>query len=88
MNELEKAAEKYAETFRFISETDSWFNNKYKTFIAGATSSYVEKEKIKLLISENKSILEMLKLHGNERVMIPLIDRIKELEQKLLEYGK
>ena len=47
LTNLEKEAEEYANNFRFIAETDSWFNNKCNSFIAGATSNYVNQQIIK-----------------------------------------
>ena len=85
--ELELEAEKFAELTRYKLDSErGWFQAKKEDFIAGATSKYVEKQKIEFALAENKSILNMIKLHeGNERIEMPLIWRIEELEQKLSE---
>lgn len=74
--QLELEAEKYG------YEKGGFMSEQAKAFIAGA--KYGEKKKLEFAIEENKSILNMLKLHsGDERLMLPCIWRIKELEQKL-----
>lgn len=60
MTELELEAYKYNKN---ASINELYLN---KSFIAGATSKYVEKQKLELLIEENKSILNMLKLHSGD----------------------
>lgn len=78
--ELEKEAEKYK-----LSTANKMTVEKFG-FIAGATSKWVEKQKLKSLIQENESILNMLKLHsGDERLMLPCVWRIQELQQQLSE---
>lgn len=85
--ELESEAEKYADYSNDcvpLSFGGKFNESHKKTFIAGATSKWVEKQKLELALAENKSILNMIKLHGgNERIEMPLIWRIEELEQKL-----
>ena len=74
-------------------EANTYVGNKYlaqeseaiEDFIAGATSKYIEKQKLEFAIKENKSILQMLVLHGNARTRLPVTERIKELEKKLSE---
>ena len=51
--ELESEGEKYAELFRFKVEAEkSWFQTKKEDFIAGATSKWVEKQKLKFTIEQ------------------------------------
>lgn len=57
LTNLEKEAEEYANNFRFIVETDSWFNNKCNSFIAGANSNHVKQQIIKGKIEVVNSIL-------------------------------
>jgi hypothetical protein len=54
-----------------------------KSFIAGASSKWVQVEKIKVQIDENDSILQMLFLHGNEGSRIRVVERIESLNQQL-----
>lgn len=39
------------------------------------------------VLEENKSMLEMIKLHGTERIRMPLLDRIQSLTNQI-EYLK
>lgn len=81
-----KELEQEAENLYPINSTGSMFmanreqiNNLYKQegFIAGATSKYVEKQKLEFAIEQLKKFRECTFGRG--------VDVIKELEQKLLE---
>lgn len=74
MNNLQQEAEEYANKFRFISETDSWFNNKTNSFIAGANSKYVNAQIIQAKI-------DGLSLASENALGI--IYRMQELEEQL-----
>ena len=52
-------------------------------FIAGTNSIHVKANKIKALIDENKSLLSMLKKHGNAQSRLFVTGRITELEEQL-----
>ena len=80
--ELELEAEKYAELFRFKVEAErSWFQAKKEDFIAGATSNYVEKQKLEFAIEQ----LESLKDVEHSDNFWYLENKILELKQKLSE---
>lgn len=53
------------------------------SFMMGATSIFVERRILQAQINENKSILSMLELHGTERIILPVKERIEKLEQEL-----
>ena len=58
----------------------------YEDFIMGATSNWVKTQKIKSLIIENESILEMIRIHdGSDRLMMPIRERIRSLNNQLRE---
>jgi hypothetical protein len=86
--QLNEAAEKYAEQFRFIPETQSWHKQKVTDFIAGTLSSeaangcnkHVEKAKIKFAIEQLKKVANFITLY-DERDGV--IDIISELQTKL-----
>lgn len=54
-----------------------------KNFIAGHNSKTTEVKVIQAQINENNSVLEMLKIHGNERCIFIVKNRIKNLQQQL-----
>lgn len=80
---LNDAIFKQSETF---IPDDAELQAHIKGFIAGATSSYVEQEKIKFAIS----VLNLQKINTNKDGLMyieadKVLNVIKELEQKLLE---
>ena len=78
--DLNKEAEEYSD----FGKTDSkWQPIVQNAFIVGANSKYVQTKILQAQIDENNSVLEMLKIHGNERCMFVVRHRIKELEQQL-----
>lgn len=87
MKELEEEAEKYAR--RFEENEQSGYNGKsisiedrieIEAFIAGATSKYVEKQKLQFAIHILRELkLEITDIGDFERNE----NKIKELEQKL-----
>ena len=93
MKELEIEAEKYLDkNYNLSYEITTWQRLHIKTFIAGATSSYVEQEKIKFAIEQLKCINENNCTGTEHQSFYDLLNmkenKIKELEQKLVEYGK
>lgn len=70
--ELELEAEKYAQEWGWETRTD---------FIAGATSKYVEKQKLEFAIEQLKSHIEHPTKPGYRRHDI--LNKIAELEQKI-----
>lgn len=90
---MDKELELEAEKLYPVNHIGSMFmanreqiNNFYKQkgFIAGATSKYVEKQKLKFAIEQIKSISLGLS-DGNTVTVYNLSQKIKELEQKLSE---
>jgi len=77
--DINKEAEEYANSFRFISETDSWFNNKYNSFIAGHNSKATQAK----ILQGQIEILEGV--NGEYHYSMYIVDKIKELQQKLKE---
>ena len=84
-------------------EAENYCNNNYphylnkkeallvqEDFIAGVNSKYVQAKILQAQIEENRSILRMLKLHGNAKNRLPVLMRVNELEQQLenLKYEK
>lgn len=88
MKTLEQEAKDYAENWGKIYPDKIW-EDMYPTdvsaldFIAGANSINVKANKIKALIDENKSLLSMLKKHGNAQSRLFVTGRITELEEQL-----
>jgi hypothetical protein len=88
MTKLEQEAKEYGENWGVYNPDKIW-EDMYPTdvsaldFIAGATSMYVKADKIKALIHENKSLLCMLKKHGNAQSRLFVTGRITELEEQL-----
>jgi len=72
--ELELEAEKHVKT---ISKFPKWNEHDASIFIAGATSKWVEKQKLEFAIEQLKRFREATFGEG--------VDVIKELEQKLSE---
>jgi chromosomal replication initiation ATPase DnaA len=86
MKNLVQEAEQYAEKSNInLVGKRTKHRDKYTIadFIAGATSKWVQVEKIKVQIDENDSILQMLFLHGNEGSRIRIVERIESLNQQL-----
>jgi hypothetical protein len=89
--DLNKEAEDYANyvrkgvVFDDIEECLIYTLNAKEDFIAGANSKYVQAKIIQAQIEENESILRMLKLHGNARNRLPVIERISNLQVQLKE---
>jgi hypothetical protein len=88
MKELKKEAEKYAKNTEQVIAHGlySTKGDRKLGFIAGATSTYVEQEKIKFAIS----VLNLQKVNTNKDGLMyieadKVLNVIKELEQKLLE---
>ena len=88
MTNLEQEAKDYGENWGDYNPDKIW-EDIYPTdvsaldFIAGATSMYVKADKIQALKAENKSLLSMLKKHGNAQSRLFVTGRITELEQQL-----
>lgn len=80
MEELELEAEKYENNLKCnssISFESAIYTKLSDAFIAGATSKYVEKQKLEFAIEQLKKFREATLGRG--------INTIKELEQKLAE---
>jgi hypothetical protein len=88
MKTLEQEAKQYAENWEKIYPDKIW-EDMYPAdvsaldFVAGTNSMYVKANKIKALIDENKTILYMLKKHGNAQSRLFVTGRITELEEQL-----
>ena len=88
MKTKEQEAQEYGENWQEIYPNKIW-EDMYPTdvsaldFIAGTNSNHVKANKIKALIDENKSLLSMLKKHGNAQSRLFVTGRITELEQQL-----
>jgi hypothetical protein len=80
MINVNKEAEEYSE---FGKTTSKWQPIVQKTFIAGHNSKATQAKIIQAQIDENTSILEMLKMHGNDRCIYVIRERIINLEQQL-----
>jgi hypothetical protein len=78
MKTLEEEAQEF-EDGNYMTATDK------DVFIAGANSKWVQVEKIKTLIEENKSVLEMLGTYGSPVSLMRISYRLKNLEQQLKE---
>ena len=87
MKELEIEARKYANIThnRVLDEEERYYKDyqKYDGFIAGATSSYIEQEKIKFAIEQLNDLDK--KECGECTKHLQITNKIKKLEQKLLE---
>jgi hypothetical protein len=93
MKTLEQEAQEYGENWQEIYPDKIW-SEMYPSdvsaldFVAGTNSMYVKADKIKALIDENKTILSMLKKHGNAQNRLFVTGRITELEEQLKEMNK
>ena len=86
MIDINKEAEEYADysnDYVPLSFGNKFNENTKRTFIAGINSKYVQAKIIQAQIEENNSILEMLKMHGNDRCIYVIRERIINLEQQL-----
>jgi hypothetical protein len=84
--DINKEAEKY------INNIDEEFGTMWtedkeelieKIVYFANNSKSTQSKVLQAQIEENNSILEMLKIHGNERCVFVVKDRIEELQQKL-----
>lgn len=88
MKTLEHESKYYGENWSDYNPDKIW-EDMYPTdvsaldFIAGTNSIHVKADKIKALIDENKSLLSMLKKHGNAQSRLFVTGRITELEEQL-----
>jgi len=83
-----EAEEKYpfvAKTQFIYTENDRLFFMKKAHINALTNSKYFQAKIIQAQIEENESILKMLKLHGNARNRLPVIERISNLQVQLKE---
>jgi metal-responsive CopG/Arc/MetJ family transcriptional regulator len=80
--DLNKEAEEYAIKHHLNKHKGSG-DSEIISFIAGANSKYVQAKILKAQIEENRSILRMLKIHGNGRNRLPVLMRVNELEEQL-----
>ena len=81
--ELELEAEEYAKKFDCAEDSSPQID-----FIAGATSKYVEKQKLEFAIEQLKEIhskMTFFEISNMENTLDNLYYKIKELEQKLSE---
>jgi len=78
MIDVNKEAEDFRESLNFPSD-----GAITHAFTSGANSKYVQAKIIQAQIDENNSILEMLKMHGNDRCIYVIKERIINLEQQL-----
>jgi hypothetical protein len=83
MRTLEEEAEYHYDMTYMMGKDDSLKPYVINDFIAGANSKWVQAEKIKAQISENESVLEMLKVHGNDSSKFRVSMRIDQLRQQL-----
>ncbi len=93
MEELEKKAidiikstGKWSHLFIFGNPKKPYptnFENDLNNVMLGLTSKFIQSEKIKAQIEENKSVLEMLKIHGTSASIMRVSFRIEDLEQQL-----
>jgi hypothetical protein len=79
MIDINKEAEEYANNFKLISKTDSWFNNKCNSFIAGHNSKATQVK----IIQAQIDILEGV--DGEYYYSKPIFKMIEELQQQLKE---
>jgi hypothetical protein len=84
MIDINKEAEEYANSFRFISETDSWFNNKCNSFIAGHNSKATQYKVLQFSIEQFKKLTERQGGYSFKDVS----ERLKWLEERLKEFEK
>jgi len=88
MKTKEQEAKDYAENWGDYNPDKIW-EDMYPSdvsaldFVAGTNSIHVKSEKIKALIDENKSLLSMLKKHGNAQSRLFVTGRITVLEEQL-----
>jgi hypothetical protein len=87
MIDINKEAEEYANSFRFISESDSWFNNKYNSFIAGHNSKATQAKVIQTQIDVLEEVKELVDYKHFESVKLEY--KIHKFQQQLknLENG-
>ena len=69
-----------------------WLINHIDIKFIGNTDKYIEQakemekqEKLKIQIAENESVLEMLRLHGNDSSIIRVFSRLESLKEQLKE---
>jgi hypothetical protein len=87
MIDLNKEAEGYAAIPCTLALTAS--QKIQIAYMSGATNSkYVQAKIIQAQIDENTSILEMLKMHRNDRCIYVIRERIINLEQQLKQLEK
>jgi hypothetical protein len=82
--ELKLEAQSYLDRNYSLSyERTTWQKLHEKTFIAGATSEYVEKQKLEFAIEQLEYVKKMYPDKDSEECVNV---RLKELKQKLNEY--
>lgn len=72
--ELQLEAESYAKQYDYVEDSDA-----FTSFIAGATSKYVEKEKLQFTIEQFKNLTEKIGGYSFKNVN----ERLEWLEQQL-----
>ena len=83
--QLKLEVEKYADDlFGFSNENHSYWEDCQRHFIAGATSKWVEKQKLEFAIEQLKKI-KIAVSDKNPFTVYNIAHQIQELEQKLSE---
>lgn len=73
-------------TVEWLYET-LWKQNDYSlpSNILDQAKEMEKQEKLKVQIAENESVLEMLRLHGNDSSIIRVFSRLESLKEQLKE---